>query len=91
MTGRLALLDSAERGVLDELTCPNCHRRAVSVWFSHPSEDEYRTWFLCSNCSFQMRAQNTSRPNFYSDGRIKALLNEHDRKILERIDRNQEK
>jgi putative transposase len=35
-------------GHLDSLECPNCRHKAVSVWFSHPASDTYRTWFICS-------------------------------------------
>jgi hypothetical protein len=66
---RLKLLQAANEGLLDGLTCPKCARPCVSVWFTNPTEREFRTWFICSNCDFEMRAQNTGRPPHYSKER----------------------
>ncbi len=66
---RLELLRAANDGKLDGLICPRCARPCVSVWFTHPTEKEYRTWFICSNCGFEMRAQNSGRPPHYSKER----------------------
>ena len=52
------LLKEPMPGTLDALECPSCHRDSVSVWFTHPGDGIYRTWFICSECSFQLRAQN---------------------------------
>ena len=79
---RMKLLHELESGVLDSLECPDCHKRTVSVWFSHPGETEYRTWFVCSNCSFRMRAQNTDRPRFYSEERLSHELDVYDNRLL---------
>jgi hypothetical protein len=56
----------AQAGRLDGLPCPRCRQEAVSVWFTHPAPAEFRTWFQCGNCDFEMRAQNSGRPPFYS-------------------------
>jgi hypothetical protein len=66
---RLELLRAANEGKLDGLTCPRCAKPCVSAWFSHPNEREYRTWFICDHCGFEMRAQNTGRPPHYSKER----------------------
>ncbi|SRR5229473_3631632 len=66
---RLALLQAANQGKLDGLPCPRCKAAAVSVWFAHPAENEYRTWFICEQCGFEMRAQNSGRPTQYSEVR----------------------
>lgn len=66
---RLALLKAAAAGELDALPCPQCQHACVSVWFTHPAEDLYRTWFLCEQCGFEMRAQNVGRPPYYSTER----------------------
>jgi hypothetical protein len=66
---RVALLREANDGKLDGLTCPRCVKPCVSAWFTHPQEREYRTWFICNNCDFEMRAQNTGRPLHYSKQR----------------------
>jgi hypothetical protein len=66
---RLGLLNAAAAGQLDALPCPRCKTVNVGVWFTHPAKDEYRTWFVCSNCGFEMRAQNTGRPTHYSAAR----------------------
>jgi hypothetical protein len=66
---RLGLLQAANEGKLDGLPCPSCKAPAVSVWFTGPAENEYRTWFICDRCGFEMRAQNTERPAHYSEDR----------------------
>src|SRR5262245_34736446 len=66
---RLDLLRAANEGRLHGLTCPRCATPNVSVWFTHPNEREYRTWFVCDNCRFEMRAQNSARPQHYSKER----------------------
>src|SRR5258708_6354723 len=69
LPARLALLQAANEGKLDGLRCPDCEADTVSVWFTHPAPDEYRTWFLCANCAFEMRAQNSGRPQHYCQER----------------------
>src|SRR5207249_4907350 len=66
---RLELLRAANEGQMGGLTCPKCGRPCVSVWFTHSTDREYRTWFICSNCDFEMRAQNSERPPRYSQER----------------------
>ena len=66
---RLELLRAADEGMLEGLTCPRCAKPCVDVWFTHPNEREYRTWFLCGHCAFEMRAQNAGRPPHYSKER----------------------
>jgi transcription elongation factor Elf1 len=82
VSNRLRLLRELESGRLDCLECPDCDKQTVSVWFSHPQETVYRTWFVCSNCSFRMRAQNTARPQFYSDERLSHELDVYDARLL---------
>ncbi len=79
---RVKLLHELESGLLDSLKCPSCGEPTVSVWFSHPGETEYRTWFVCSNCTFRMRAQNTTRPRFYSEERLSHELDVYDERLL---------
>ncbi|MCK6481177.1 MAG: hypothetical protein HUU26_01000 [Gemmatimonadaceae bacterium] len=76
---RLAILRSAAAGILDGLPCPDCGRDSVSVRFTNPSGDEFRTWFLCSACDFRMRAQNSGRPPHFTESRIDPDLEERDR------------
>lgn len=66
---RLLLVQAASEGKLDDLRCPQCQCQTVSVWFTHPADKEFHTWFLCSQCGFSMRAQNSERPEYYSAGR----------------------
>jgi hypothetical protein len=68
LTERLALLRAADEGRLEGLPCPQCGQAAVSVWFTHRAENDYWTWFVCSHCDFQMRAQG-GRPAHYSEAR----------------------
>ena len=63
---RIRLLEAAAEGTLEALPCPRCGQPSVSVWFTHPAPDLYRTWFVCDACDFKMRAQNTGRPAHYS-------------------------
>jgi hypothetical protein len=66
---RLQLLRAEEAGQLEGLIGPRCKKSTVSVWFTHPTEREYRTWFLCENCDFSMRAQNVGQRAHYSKKR----------------------
>src|SRR5580765_6788171 len=74
----LTLLNSAADGHFDALECPECHKPSVSVWFTHPRDGEYRTWFLCQECPFSTRAQNSERPNHFSDSRVHKALEKYD-------------
>src|SRR5216683_3794666 len=43
MSSQLRLLQDAAAGRLDNLDCPNCEHAPVSVWFTHPAADTYRS------------------------------------------------
>ena len=58
----LKLLAEIESGAIESLECPRCHANMVSVWFTHPCPNEYRTWLICGNCEFRRRVQNSERP-----------------------------
>jgi hypothetical protein len=79
---QVRLVHEADAGCLDDLECPKCRHSAVSVWFTHPAADVYRTWFLCVNCDFHTRAQNTEKPRFFSEDRVNTELEEKDLAIL---------
>ena len=66
---RLLLVQAASEGKLDGLRCPNCACFSVSVYYTHPAANEYHTWFVCKYGDFSMRAQNSSKPEFYSEER----------------------
>lgn len=83
MAHQLRLLNAASAGTLDDLECPLCHKYSVSVWFTHPGEGVYRTWFTCSECSFRLRAQ-TGRPEHYSEDRVSEQLENYDESLLAR-------
>jgi hypothetical protein len=72
----------AEAGRLDNLECPSCHQPSVSVWFTNPAENTYRTWFLCTQCDFHSRAQNAGKPALFTEDRRRADLEDRDRSIL---------
>ena len=76
---RLGLLQSASSGKLTDLSCPSCARSTVSVRFTHPAPTEWRTWFVCSSCDFEMRAQNSGRPAFFSKVLIDRVREVRDR------------
>jgi len=79
---QIQLLNDARDGRLDKLDCPVCHEAAVSVWFTNPADETYRTWFLCGACDFCTRAQELERPHFFSDDRRRLDLEERDSEIL---------
>ena len=81
-SSHLYLLKEAAAGRFDGLKCPQCYHKAISVWFTHPTSDVYRTWFICADCDFHTRAQNTERPRFFSDDRVSADLEERDLAIV---------
>jgi hypothetical protein len=82
LSARVALLHSLESGVLDATECPRCHKNGISVWFTQPAENVYRTWFRCEECSFRMRAQNRGRPRLYSPARIDPELHAYDLELF---------
>jgi protein-arginine kinase activator protein McsA len=82
MEAHVSLLQAADKGALDSLECPQCHKHAVSVRFTQPQRGVYRTWFVCSECSFHTRAQNSERPRHYSDERVDKRLEEYDSDLL---------
>ncbi len=78
------LFNAADAGSLDALECPRCHKDSVSVWFTHPGDGIYRTWFICAECSFQLRAQNVGVPLHYSEDRVSERLENYDEGLLAR-------
>ena len=76
------LESAADVGALDSLDCPNCHSQSVSVRFTHPAEHEYRTWFICSQCGFQLRTIDDGRPPHFSDSRVDQRLQAYDANLL---------
>jgi hypothetical protein len=82
ITTRLDLLEALESGMLDSIQCPQCQEHSVSVWFTNPLEDEYRTWFVCTTCAFLMRTQNSVRPKHFSLDRVRDDLEQYDAKVL---------
>ncbi len=75
-------------GILDRLECPKCHEDAVSVWFTRARPDQYRTWFICKDCSFHTRAQNAGRPEHFSEDRVDKKLEALDREVFDEMDRH---
>jgi len=84
LSRRLALIKQVDTGLFERLDCPSCQQPAVSAWFTHRAESEYRTWFRCANCAFEMRAHNAGRPVFYREDRIDKQLEQRDRLVLEK-------
>ena len=81
---QVRLLQEAVTGRLDNLECPKCHHATVSVWFTHPAADAYRTWVICTNCDFRFRAQNADRPPHFSEDRRRKDLEEADLSVMKR-------
>jgi hypothetical protein len=82
LSANVALLFMADDGQLDSLPCPDCGNDSVSVWFTLPAVDEYRTWFTCTNCAFELRVQNSKTPNHFSKLRVNKQLEALDADIL---------
>jgi hypothetical protein len=82
VSSQLLLLSEAEKGNLVGLLCPSCLRDAVRVWFTRPQGNLYRTWFICTNCEFYFRAQNTTAPKYFSDERRRDDLESKDISIV---------
>lgn len=78
----LRLANEAAAGHLDELECPECQHSAISVWFTHPSPEVYRTWFICGDCGFHTRAQLADKPPYFTESRVSTDLEERDLLIL---------
>jgi hypothetical protein len=76
------LFHEADSGILDSIECPRCHQRSVSVWFTRPKENQYRTWLVCGDCSFEARAINSERPRSFSEKRIHERLQAYDSDLL---------
>ncbi len=83
-SARLGLIWAAEGGLLDELPCPSCGSLTVSVWFTEPAKGEYRTWFTCTECDFEMRVQNTCRPKQFCCSRMDPELQKRDKELFAR-------
>src|SRR6516164_3900830 len=62
LTAQLRLIQELESGQWDSIECPQCHNHSVAAWFTNPAPREYRTWFVCSRCSFKARIQNSAQP-----------------------------
>ena len=69
LEARIHLLEHAAADQLDELLCPDCGQNRVSVWYTHPTACDYRTWLVCENF-YALRA---SGPKL---GKAKALFRE---------------
>jgi hypothetical protein len=78
----VSLVKAVDEGRLDCLVCPDCYRGAVSAWFTEPAEDEYRFWFLCTECEFHSRAHCVEKPRFFSEDRRRMDLEERDSSIF---------
>lgn len=76
------LANEAAAGRFEGLRCPKCHEAAVSVWFTHPAADVYRTWFICAGCDFHSRAQHTDKPPSFTESRVSTDLEERDLLVL---------
>jgi hypothetical protein len=82
---RLWLARASEEGILDNLPCPDCHNDSVSVRFTHPAANEYRTWYVCKCCSFKMRTHDTERPPYYHNDRVDEQLQAYDSDLLKKM------
>jgi hypothetical protein len=78
----VALLKKVISGSLDNLECPKCRHKTVSAWFTRPEPETYRTWLICADCDFWSHVINSTKPPFFSEGRLRLDLQEKDAAIL---------
>ena len=71
-------------GQVEGLPCPSCNTSSISVWFTHPCKGEYRTWFVCDRCGFDVRLQHGAKPTRFDERRISRHLEEYDVRLLEK-------
>jgi len=76
------LLHALDNGVLDGLTCPQRGRDTVSVWFTHPTEIDYSTFFVWAYCSRYTHAKNLGRPAHFSERRVNPDLQAREKAML---------
>jgi ribosomal protein S27E len=79
----MRLAQEADAGRFENLECPQCRQKTVTVWFTHPTMDVYRMWYICAACNFHSRAQVSGRPANFSESRINKKLEEYDLAILD--------
>jgi DNA-directed RNA polymerase subunit M/transcription elongation factor TFIIS len=81
-TRNLTLIQALESGVLDAIECPKCCKHTITVRFTQPRISEIRTWFLCTNCTFRLRVQNSTIPRYFSIDRLDEQLEAYDDDVL---------
>ena len=81
----LSLLRQSEAGILDELECPDCRNRSVSVWFTNPAEGQFRQWFVCERCKFDSRVVCLEKPTIYAESRVHHQLELYDKNLLSKM------
>jgi hypothetical protein len=73
---------SSQTRLLNEVAAGNLDNLSISVWFTHPAEDTYRTWLICADCNFHARAQHTCRSDSFSEDRVCPELEKRDWAVL---------
>jgi predicted RNA-binding Zn-ribbon protein involved in translation (DUF1610 family) len=81
---QLRLLESLDDGQLDKLPCPKCAGATVTTCFTQPTSTEFKTWFVCRSCGFELRVQNVSRPRHFDATRIDPTLQRRDEELVRR-------
>lgn len=81
----MSLIRQAEAGVLDELECPDCRNKSVSVWFTNPAEGQFYEWFVCERCKFDSRVVCSEKPTSYSEARVHYKLELYDKDLLSKM------
>lgn len=81
----LHLMEKMNTGRLDALVCPKCGKPDVSVWFTQPMANEYRTWFVCGKCDFKLRTQNSERPAQFTSERVDKTLEKYDKNLVSNL------
>src|SRR5882724_1427192 len=90
LAAQTKLFHEVDAGNLDNLECPKCRHRVVSVWFTNPAPEAYRTWLICNECDFWSHMINIIRPSSFSESRVRSDLQKKDAAILKAIHTREE-
>jgi hypothetical protein len=74
-----------EEGTYERIPCPECEHDAVFAWFTQPRPNEYKIWFVCTDCSMQSRVQVTGRPASFREDRVHPGLQKYDEDIAKQL------
>jgi len=77
------LLERTVTDEFDSLECPQCHQPSLSIWFTPPRKDHYRTSFVCSQCQLEARDIDRQMAGNYWEERMNRRLHAYDAELLQ--------